>query len=55
MIPLRIPSSHPNAPVIQRWATDKESILNNHTQDLKKIKGLLQTILSNNPALGKSN
>jgi hypothetical protein len=54
MITLRLPSSHPNGPVVQRWATDKESILNTHTKDIGRIQGILKTILTNNPDLGKS-
>ena len=54
MITLQLPGSHPNAPVIQRWATDKEHVLNTHTNDIKHIQGILKTILTNNPELGKS-
>jgi hypothetical protein len=54
MITLRLPSGHPNAPVVQRWASDKEAILTNHTNDIEKMKGLLQTILTNSPELGKA-
>jgi hypothetical protein len=53
MIKLRLPSSHPDSPVIQRWATDKEAVLNNHTTDIAHIQGILKTILTNNPDLGK--
>lgn len=53
MIPLRIPGSHPNAGVIQRWAQDKEQILNNHGSDIKAMQAVLKTILTNNPDLGK--
>lgn len=54
MIPLRLPAAHPHAPVIQEWAKDKESILNTHGKDITKIYGLLKTILTNNPELGKN-
>ena len=54
MIPLRIPANHPDAPVIQKWATDKENILNTHTKSIAQLQGLLQTLLANNPKLGKT-
>jgi biopolymer transport protein ExbB/TolQ len=54
MIPLKIPADHPHAPIIQRWAKDKESILDGHGQRLKAIENVLKTILSNSPDLGKS-
>jgi len=53
MIKLRIPGSHPDGPVIQKWAQDKENILLNHTTDISRIQGILKTILTNNPDLGK--
>lgn len=53
MIKLKLPGSHPNSPVIQRWADDKENILNGHTTDIGNLRKMLQTILTNNPDLGK--
>ena len=53
MIKLRLPGEHPDSPVIQRWASDKEALLNNHGQDIARIQGILKTILTNNPELGK--
>jgi hypothetical protein len=54
MITLRLPGTHPNQPVIAKWAQDKESIIGNHTTQLKQIQGILKTILTNNPDLGKT-
>lgn len=53
MIRLRLPSTHPDSPVIQKWADDKEQVLTNHQTQLKQIQGVLKTILTNNPELGK--
>lgn len=50
---LRLPSSHPNSSVIQRWAADQESQLTRQTKEITKLQGLLKTILTNNPDLGK--
>lgn len=54
MIRLRLPGTHPNSPVIQRWASDKETLLDTHGKDITRIQGVLKTILTNNPELGKS-
>jgi hypothetical protein len=54
MITLKLPGSHPNAPVIQKWASDKEALLTNHTNDIARIQNVLKTILTNNPELGKT-
>lgn len=54
MITLRIPSSHPDASVIQRWATDKEKLLDTHAKDIDRLQGIIKTILTNNPDLGKA-
>lgn len=53
MIPLRLPGNHPNSAVIQGWAKDKEAILNTHAKQLSQLEGILKTILTNNPDLGK--
>ncbi len=53
MIKLRLPGNHPDSPVIQRWAADKEQIITTHSTDISHIQGILKTILSNNPELGK--
>ena len=53
MIPLRIPGTHPNAGVIQRWATDKEQLLNTHHKDIQTLQNIIKTILTNQPELGK--
>ena len=53
MIKLRLPGGHPDSPVIQRWAFDKEALLDNHGKDITRIQGILKTILTNNPELGK--
>ena len=54
MITLRLPSQHPDSPVIQRWASDKEQLLTNHGKQLSQLQGILKTILTNNPELGKT-
>lgn len=54
MITLRLPSAHPNSGIMQRWATDKESIITNHSKDIQRLQGVLKTILTNNPGLGKA-
>jgi hypothetical protein len=53
MIPLRLPGSHPNSAVIQKWASDKEQIITTHGSDIKQLQGIIKTILSNQPDLGK--
>ena len=53
MIKLRLPGGHPDSPVIQRWASDKEALLDTHDKDINRIQGILKTILTNNPELGK--
>ena len=53
MIPLRLPGTHPNNAVIQRWAADKEQIITNHGSDIKQLQGIIRTILTNQPDLGK--
>lgn len=54
MINLRLPSSHPDNSVIQRWAQDKEKLLDSHVKEISRLKGIIQTILTNNPDLVKS-
>lgn len=54
MITLRLPGNHPDSPVIQRWARDKESILDSHTKDISRLQGIIKTILTNNPDLTKA-
>ncbi len=54
MITLRLPGSHPNNAVLHNWAKDKESILNNDSTDIQRLQGIIKTILSNNPDLGKA-
>jgi hypothetical protein len=53
MITLRLPADHPNSAVLQKWAKDQEQLHSNHTTDIARIQGILKTILTNNPALGK--
>lgn len=53
MITLKLPSDHPNQSIVQRWATDKEGLINNQGVQLKQLQGILKTILTNNPGLGK--
>ena len=53
MIKLRLPSDHPNSPVLQKWATEKESLIGDHAKQINQLQGLLKTILTNNPELGK--
>lgn len=53
MITLKLPSNHPNQPVMQRWATDKEQVLDGHGRQIKELQGVLKTILTNSPDLGK--
>jgi hypothetical protein len=54
MIKLRLPKDHPNSPVVQRWADDKEQIITTHQDKISKLEGVLRTILTNNPDLGKA-
>ena len=45
MITLKLPSSHPNSPVLQKWATDKEQLLNAHTKQLSRLEGVIKLLL----------
>ena len=54
MITLRLPGDHPNSSTLSRWATDKENLLNTHIKAIAQIQGVLKTILTNNPDLGKN-
>jgi hypothetical protein len=54
MITLRLPKDHPNSPVVQKWAADKEQIITGHGDRLQHLENVLKTILTNNPQLGKA-
>lgn len=53
MIKLRLPGDHPHSGVIQRWAQDKEQLIDKQNVDIQRLQGILKTILTNNPSLGK--
>lgn len=53
-IRLRLPSTHPNQPVIQRWADDKEKTIDAHERKLAFLEGILKNVLSQNPDLLKN-
>jgi len=54
MITLKLPGTHPNNSILHNWARDKENIFNSHNARISRLEGILKTMLSNNPDLGKS-
>lgn len=51
MIPLKLPSSHPNASVMQNWATDKENLLKSHGNQIVELQKIIRNLLTRNPDL----
>ena len=54
MINLRLPSNHPNSPVIQRWATDKERLLEGHSKRITHLEEVIKTLLDSKSGQGKA-
>lgn len=50
---LRLPGNHPDQPVIQRWADDKEKIIDAHEKKIAFLEGVLKNLLKQNPNLIK--
>ena len=54
MIPLKLPGSHPNNSILHNWAKDKENLIKSQNDRLAHLEGILKTILTNSPDLGKA-